>query len=781
MDLLSRLNEKQKEAALHTDGPLLILAGAGSGKTSTMTHRIAHLVKDEGASPWEILAVTFTNKAAGEMRDRIEALVGSTRGMWVMTFHAACLRILHMHAELIGYERNFTVYDPTDQKVVVKNSVKLLGYDEKKFKPSYVLSIISSAKDKGKTAAQFESEASDYSVLQEQIADIYKEYERVLKKNNAMDFDDLIMNTVKLFEKFPNVLAEYQNRFKYIMVDEYQDTNLMQYKFVKMLAEKHGNICVVGDDDQCIYEWRGADISNILNFEQDFHGAKVVKLEQNYRSHGNILSGANSVIANNPSRKAKALWTEAPDGEKIHFMETYDEREEARFVAREIAQEVNGGRNYRDFAVLYRTNAQSRTFEEAFSAASVPYQLVGGVRYYDRKEIKDLMSYLRLISDPNDDVAFTRIINAPKRGIGAKTLKKLTTYATARGGSLFALLSDEDVTSSLSAKSEGTMRGLISLLTELREEYADPDSDGNESSAPALRISELYDQLLVRSGYLHELEAAGNIEAEGRIENLLEFKSVISQEEVSNPQITLTEFMEKLALVSDIDNHDRGENAVTLMTLHSAKGLEFPVVFMPGMEEGLFPTSRAMDSIGGIEEERRLCYVGMTRAMQKLYLIRSKARTMYGKFEYTIESRFLNEIDKDTLEGAEKIGQDNTGYFHHAMGGDDGFAEAEVIRPFEQLRKIKSDVHGSARGGGGRSRGNRGAGGAYGLGSRKSGFAANAPDTLGSTEYNKGERVRHDKFGEGLVLDSDARTVTVMFDTDGKKKLAKDQAPLVKL
>ncbi|MDR1068656.1 MAG: UvrD-helicase domain-containing protein, partial [Clostridiales Family XIII bacterium] len=467
MDLLNKLNEKQKEAALHTDGPLLILAGAGSGKTSTMTHRIAHLIENMGVDPWSILAVTFTNKAAAEMRDRVEALVDNTRGMWIMTFHAACLRILHMHADRIGYDRNFAVYDPSDQKVVVKAAVKAFAFDEKKYTPNYVLGIISSAKDTGKTAAEFEAESGD-SLLRKQAAQLYTEYERVLKKNNAMDFDDLIMNTVKLFEKCPDVLAEYQDRFKYIMVDEYQDTNVMQYRFVRMLAEKHGNICVVGDDDQCIYEWRGADITNILNFEKDFSGAKVIKLEQNYRSHGNILTGANSVIANNGSRKEKTLWTEAPDGEKIRFIVTYDEREEAQFVAREIEREVaEGERNYRDFAILYRTNAQSRTFEEALSAWSVPYQLVGGVRYYDRKEIKDIMSYMRLVVDPNDDVAFTRIINEPKRGIGAVTLAKLTAYAAARGTSLFGLLSDESVTESLPGKSAAAMRRLVALLSEL--------------------------------------------------------------------------------------------------------------------------------------------------------------------------------------------------------------------------------------------------------------------------------------------------------------------------
>jgi DNA helicase-2/ATP-dependent DNA helicase PcrA len=740
MDTMKKLNPRQREAALHKDGPLLILAGAGSGKTNTMIHRIAHLIKDEGVSPYNMLAVTFTNKAAAEMRDRIEGLIGSGLRMWILTFHAACLRILRRHAHLLGYHSDFVVYDPTDQKVVVKAIVKEMNLDDKKYTPNYVLNVISDAKDKGKSAATFAAELGD-SPLRKQLSAIYTAYEKTLRKNNAMDFDDLIMNTVRIFETHEDVLLEYQARFRYVLVDEYQDTNYMQYRFVRMLAEEHRNICVVGDDDQCIYQWRGADISNILDFEKDFKGTKVIKLEQNYRSHSNILNGANSIIANNTSRKKKTLWTDNESGEKIQYKGSYDEKEEARWVAGEVTRGISEGRNYRDFAVLYRTNAQSRTFEEAFSAASVPYQVLGGLRYYDRKEIKDLMAYMRLVGNPADDLSLTRVINEPKRGIGSKTLAKLTAFAAANGCTLMEILKDEDALLSLSVKS----RIAIADLTATLESYT--------ASAEDFRISDLYDGLMVKTGYLKALENQHTVEAESRIENLLEFKSVIRQYEMEDPNITLAEFMERIALLSDIDNHDREENAVTLMTLHSAKGLEFPVVFMVGMEEGLFPGVRSMESLGGVEEERRLCYVGMTRAREKLYLSRAGARTIYGRYGTTIESRFLREIDKQYVEGSEQIGEDTTGYFHKAMGATDGYASAEIFRPFDQLKQIKESVARSA--------------GGFGAG--------------GGQSFENGDRVFHKKFGEGLVLEADGRTVTVMFDANGKKKLARDIAPLKKL
>jgi DNA helicase-2/ATP-dependent DNA helicase PcrA len=764
MKAISKLNPEQQEAVLCTEGPLLILAGAGSGKTGTMTHRIAHLILDNGVSPWNILAVTFTNKAAGEMRERVDALVsGQARGMWIMTFHALCLRILRMHPEEAGYKRDFVVYDPTDQKVVAKAAVKSLGLDDKKFAPNYVLSVISDCKGKGWRAADFETAGTD-TYLHRSLADIYKIYEATLKRNNAMDFDDLILNAVNLLERREDILEEYRRRFKYIMVDEYQDTDQMQYRLIKLLASAHRNLCVVGDDDQCIYQWRGADISNILGFEHDFKGAKVIKLEQNYRSNANILNGANAVIGNNPSRKHKKLWTALPDGDLIRFESTYDEKEEARYIAREIAKGESEGRDFRDFAILYRTNAQSRTFEEAFSAARIPYRVLGGVRYYDRKEIKDMLSYMRLALNHADDVSLTRIINEPKRGVGAKTLARITAFASSRSESLFEMLAEDDVLDSLSVRARAGVVELVSAVLKYSGQQERP-----------YKISEIYDGLMVETGYLKALEEQGTVEADGRIENLLEFKSVILDYETEDPQITLADFLEKVTLIADIDNHDSSENAVTLMTLHSAKGLEFPVVFMPGMEDGLFPSARAVESPGGIEEERRLCYVGMTRAMEKLYLTRAKARTMYGRWDRTMESRFLKEIDEEFIEGAEQLGGETTDFFHEPMGAGDGFKSAEIFRPFDQLAGIKRSVKQSGSSSGGRYAGaSRDGAPTKAAGAGAYGTAVPKPVPV----LKSGDKVRHMKFGEGVVLEADARTATVIFSSVGKKKLATEKAPL---
>jgi DNA helicase-2/ATP-dependent DNA helicase PcrA len=587
-----------------------------------------------------------------------------------------------------------------------------------------------------------------------------------------MDFDDLIMNAVTLLENNPDILEQYRQRFKYIMVDEYQDTDQMQYRLIKLLAGAHRNLCVVGDDDQCIYQWRGADISNILGFEHDFKGAKVIKLEQNYRSNANILNGANAVIGNNPSRKNKKLWTALPDGDLIKFEAAYDEKEEARYIAREISKGESEGRDYRDFAILYRTNAQSRTFEEAFSAERIPYRVLGGVRYYDRKEIKDMLSYMRLVMNRADDVSLTRIINEPKRGVGAKTLARLTAFAASRGESLFEMLTEEDVLNGLSVRARA---GVVELVAAVLK-YA----------AGAYKISEIYDGLMVETGYLKALEEQHTVEADGRIENLLEFKSVIVDYEREDPQITLADFLEKVTLIADIDNHDSSENAVTLMTLHSAKGLEFPVVFMPGMEDGLFPSARTLETPGGIEEERRLCYVGMTRAMEKLYLTRAESRTMYGRWDRTMESRFLKEIDKEYIEGADQLGGETTPYFHEAMGAEDGFGNAKIFRPFDQLAGIKRSVQQGGAGRSGRSNSGASLDGAPTriAGAGAGGGAYGSPGTPGqspATPLKSGDKVRHIKFGKGVVLESDARTVTVIFGSVGKKKLAADVAPLEKI
>ena len=756
---LNRLNDMQREAALYTEGPLLILAGAGSGKTSTMTCRIVHLI-EQGVSPYNILAVTFTNKAANEMRERVEELMADIpglmmspadiSGMWIQTFHSACLRILRVNAERLGYERNFAVYDPQDQKTVIKNIVKEQNIDDKKFTPVYFLSIISDCKNKGQSADDYINACGE-DFRTKVIYNVYRAYENTLRKNNAMDFDDLLLNAVKLLSENEDVLLRYQNRFKYIMVDEYQDTNYIQYKLVHMLASAHGNICVVGDDDQCIYEWRGADIRNILDFERDFKGTKVIKLEQNYRSYGNILNAANSVISHNKGRKAKKLWTSKDAGDKIIYYRADNEKDEASYIAREIdrlsgrtlAVGSSGGKaadgrelEYRDFAVLYRTNAQSRNFEDAFSRNDIPYRVLGGLRYYDRKEIKDMMAYMRLVHNSADDLSLVRIINEPKRGIGDKTVEKLRALADVRGQSMFDALGDEDVLYALPAKAITSVAEMLRAIKECAEEKQN------------LRVSDIYDALLVRTGYLKALEDQNTVEADGRIENLLEFKSVIFEYEKDDPELTLEDFMERVALISDVDNHNASENAVVLMTMHSAKGLEFPVVFLPGMEDGLFPGWRAYEKPDGLEEERRLCYVGMTRAKDRLYLTSAAVRTLYGKTDYTRESQFLREVDKKLIDGdAIYDGKKSSGGF----GGYDGFASsASSAKPFDSLKYAKQEVKSKASG-------------------------------AGNASYEAGDEVTHGKFGHGLVIESDERTVSVMFDSVGLKKLAKDIAPLKKL
>ena len=773
MDYLKGLNDKQREAALHKDGPLLILAGAGSGKTSTMTRRIAYLIKEEGISPYNIFAVTFTNKAAKEMRDRVEGLVGEGINMWILTFHSACLRILRNHAERLGYTNDFVVYDPTDQKTVIKNCLKEYNVDDKKFTPAYVLSIISDNKEKDITPERFMRD--NYGDFKGKIlADLYMSYARTLKKNNAMDFDDLIVNTVRLFEENEDVLIHYQNRFRYIMVDEYQDTNYMQYRFVKMLADAHNNICVVGDDDQCIYQWRGADINNILDFEKDFKNTKVIKLEQNYRSYGNILAAAHSVVERNLQRKHKKLWTDKEEGEKITYYRADDEKDEARYIAQEIDRLKTADRDYKDFAILYRTNAQSRNFEESLSAREIPYRVLGGVRYYDRKEIKDIMSYMRLVQNPADDVAFVRIINEPKRGIGEKTVEKLRTLAQVRGESLFETLCDEEILMGLPSKAMPSVKKMVETILKYSEEKDN------------LRVSDIYDGLLVNTGYLKALEDANTVEAEGRIENILEFKSVIYDYEKDDLQLTLADFMEKIALVADVDNHDENENAVVLMTMHSAKGLEFPVVFLPGMEDGLFPGWRSLDTPTGLEEERRLCYVGMTRAKERLYMTSAMVRTMYGKTEYTRESQFMREIDKKLIQGSAIYEKKQTGW--GSSSEDSSFS-------------MSSSSYGSSWGGknvesstsswGINSTSNRGRSGNGGFTNVTPKMPFNtfvASKTASKQNANKsnvdlkpGDKVSHAKFGVGMVVAVDGKTINVMFDAVGSKKLAKDIAPIKKI
>lgn len=739
IEYLKSLNPQQLDAATHIDGPLLILAGAGSGKTSTMTRRIAYLIKEKGVSPYQILAVTFTNKAAKEMRDRVEALVGEGLNMWILTFHSACLRILRMYGERVGYEKNFVVYDSEDQKTVVRNALKARSVDDKKMTPAYLLSIISDCKEKEITPTEYLQNNGD-NPRAKLIADIFSTYEKTLKSNNAMDFDDLILQTVKLLSQDQEVLAHFRMKFKYIMVDEYQDTNYLQYRFVKLLAEEHSNLCVVGDDDQCIYQWRGADINNILDFEKDFRGAKVIKLEQNYRSDANILAAAHSVIRNNRGRKEKQLWTEKEKGEKLRYYRADDDKEEARFISHEIDRQCGAGRRYADFAVLYRTNAQSRRFEDAFFAKGIPYRVLGGFRYYDRKEVKDIMAYMRIVMNPSDDLAVERIINEPKRGIGDKTLEKLRALASVRAQSLFEVLSDEEVQDGLSAAAGKSLCEMTALIRLLAQE------------ADNLKVSDIYDDLLVKTGYLSALEKQATVEAETRIENLMEFKSAIydyeKEKQDANEIGSLSEFLEKISLMAEVDNHKESENAVVLMTLHSAKGLEFPFVFMPGMEDGLFPTWRSFEKSEGIEEERRLCYVGITRAMQKLYLTSAEYRVMYGKGEHTRESMFLKEIDRSLLEGDGISGGRDFDRYSGVVQKDFSFSE-EPFRPFSSMRASAE---------------------------------TKAPKpTVSAAELAPGDRVSHNKFGEGQVIALEGNAATVMFVSVGVKKLALDIAPLTKL
>ena len=742
---LDHLNPEQRKAATHVDGPLLILAGAGSGKTATMTHRIAYLI-EQGVSPYQILAVTFTNKAAGEMRERVEKLVGRCPGMWIMTFHAMSLRILREHCERIGYQHNFVVYDTIDQKTLIKTIMKEQNIDAKLYPQAYLSAAISKQKEHDVSPREYlETEADNFR--SKVIGSVYRAYQEQLKRNNAMDFDDLLVNALHVLRDNPDILADYQHRFRYILVDEYQDTNHIQYEIIRLLAKARQNLCVVGDDDQCIYQWRGADISNILNFEKDFPQARVIKLEQNYRSYGNILAAAHSVIRNNRGRKAKKLWTDKEAGDKIVYRRCDSDKEEAYYIAQEIDLLKNGQRTYDDFAILYRTNAQSRLFEDALKRRGIPYQILSGFSFYERKETKDMICYMRLVVNPADDLALKRVINEPKRGIGAVTLGKLEALARVHGLSLLDILSQDEISYSLPAKAQKAVGEMVRIIRLCAQEKEN------------LRVSDIYDQLLVKSGYLKALEAEDTQEAASRIENLMDFKSFIydyeKEKEDTGEKATLEEFLEKVATNGDVDKMEEGTGKVTLMTMHSAKGLEFPIVFLPGMEDGLFPGHRALDNENGMEEERRLCYVGMTRAREKLFLTGAAYRVLYGHGEYTRESTFLRELDKSLLDEAGDTvftaGRRTNNFLGVDTGSPDGFSEP-AFRPYpayDPLKYARQAVRENTRSAG--------------------------------RSFTAGERVRHGKFGEGMVLEVDDKTVTVIFDSVGRKKLAKDIAPIEKL
>lgn len=640
--LLKGMNEPQQKAVAHTEGPLLVMAGAGSGKTRVLTHRIAYLIQEKGVNPWNILAITFTNKAAREMKERVELLVGpGAESIWMSTFHSMCVRILRRDIDRIGMDRNFSILDASDQLTVIKQVLKELNLDPKNWNPRTMLGAISNAKNELLSPDMYESRVSGYR--EEQVAQIYRGYQKKLSKNQSLDFDDLIMKTLVLFEQVPEVLEYYQRRFQYVHVDEYQDTNHAQYQLVQKLAEKFKNLCVVGDSDQSIYRWRGADITNILTFEEDYPDAVTILLEQNYRSTEVILDAANHVIDHNTGRKPKKLWTDNYGGEKIHYHEAGTEREESFFIADKIEDLVKQGSfTYSDMAILYRTNAQSRTVEETFVKANIPYQMIGGTKFYDRKEIKDLLAYLRLISNPNDDLSFERVINEPKRGIGKTSIEKLQSYAAAHDISLFDAAAEADFTgiSAKAAKAVVNFRRMIDNWTKQQE---------------FLSATDLVDEVLETTGYEEMLRTDKTLEAQSRLENIEEFKSVTMNFEQYSEDKTLVAFLTDLALIADIDKADEEEHehSVTMMTLHSAKGLEFPVVFLIGLEENIFPHSRSIMDEEEMEEERRLAYVGITRAEKKLFMTNAKMRTLFGKTNMNPVSRFISEIPGDFLEGKE--------------------------------------------------------------------------------------------------------------------------------
>jgi len=742
-DLLTSLNDMQQQAVLHREGPLLILAGAGSGKTRTLTHRVAHLIREGGVAPWQILAVTFTNKAAAEMRKRLEDLLGPGELPWVSTFHAACVRILRRDIQVLGYSSDFTIYDDQDQQRLLRDCLKELNISEKTLKPRSAASAIDSAKNSGLMPDQFDR--SDY--YGELIARVYELYQRRLQRANALDFGDLLLCTLRLFEEHPAVLARYAQRFHHLLVDEFQDTNQVQYRLVRMLAAGHGNLCVVGDDDQSIYAWRGAEIGNILNFERDFAGSHVIRLEQSYRSTSTILEAAGEVVACNVGRKGKTLWTDNPAGEGITLKDCSDDLAEARFVAAEIAKVRRAGRHLRDVAVFYRTNAQSRSLEEALVSERLPYVMFGGVKFFARMEVKDVSAYLRTLVNPADALSAKRIVNVPARGIGAKTVERIATLEEEAGGFLPAC--------SL-ALQRGLLKGAaaskVSKFVALMADF-----QGRLANLP---FPQLTAELIEESGYgpLLREESQGAMaegerqEAKGRLENLEQLLAGMEEHHTSGS--SLQEYLENMALVTDLDSYDASEDRVTLMTLHAAKGLEFPVVFMTGMEEGLFPHSRSGEGSDELEEERRLCYVGMTRAMDKLYLSHSRRRRIYGDFQYNPPSRFLAEVPSRLLQ------EDEQPTLRHG-------ASHNLVSVFDDSAMTQPAGHNLA-----------------------SVFDELTADPMAADDFFEeevrqvpdaemgpclGQKVRHAKFGVGTIRrlegSGDKQKVSIFFRTVGLKKL----------
>ena len=807
MSIYDTLNERQREAVFHTEGPLLILAGAGSGKTRVLTHRIAYLIEELGVNPWNILAITFTNKAAGEMRERVDNLVGhGAESVWVSTFHSMCVRILRRHIDLIGYDNSFTIYDVDDQRTLMKDVCRKLDIDTKKYNERMMLSAISSAKNEMVTPAEYETNAAgDFG--RQKIAKAYREYEGQMKMNNALDFDDLLMKTVQLLQTQPDVLDYYQERFRYIMVDEYQDTNTVQFKLVSVLASKYHNLCVVGDDDQSIYKFRGADIRNILDFESTFSDAKVIKLEQNYRSTSNILNAANAVIRNNRGRKDKTLWTDQGDGDLIRLCQFDTAYDEAEFAADDIQSRVENGAAYKDFAVLYRTNAQSRLFEEKFVAMSIPYKIVGGVNFYARREIKDLLAYLKTIDNGRDDLAVRRIINVPKRGIGLMTIGRVQESADARGIGFYEALKGLDLIPGI-GRAGSKLDSFVSLI-----EYF-------KGRAEQASISDLMKEIIEMTTYVESLEAEGEEEAKARIENIEELQNKIAtyEEDCSDrgEPATLGGFLEEVALVADIDSLDESQDYVVLMTLHSAKGLEFPQVYLAGMEDGLFPSYLSTEDAESLEEERRLCYVGITRAMERLTLSCARRRMVRGETQYNRMSRFVQEVPQELMT----MGGFRSGSMY-GQGAGGAYGRGTGVSGQGSYGASASGGYGQGSygaGAGGRGTGTGGVDGSdsgdtYGQGgsgtywqSQRSSyrqaqqsfqkqpfqsvalqkgaqqFAASKEKGL---DYAVGDRVSHVKFGEGTVQAiTDGKRdyeVTIEFDSVGVRKMFAAFAKLQKV
>ncbi|MBQ5420538.1 MAG: DNA helicase PcrA [Selenomonas sp.] len=769
MDIFAGLNPAQTKAVEHTDGPLLIMAGAGSGKTKVLTCKIANLLA-KGVAPWSILAITFTNKAATEMRDRVDRMIGEgAKDVWLSTFHSFCAKFLRREIEATGlYKRNFVIYDASDSQVVIKECLKEMNLDPKQYAPSAVQNAISNAKNQLMGPKAMERDADSF--FQQKVAEIYKLYAKKLRTNNALDFDDLLMISVLLLEEHEEVRVKYQNRFKYILVDEYQDTNGAQYQLTKILAAKHHNLCVVGDADQSIYGWRGADIRNIMDFEQDYPEARTIKLEQNYRSTKNILAAANAVIEHNINRKKKELWTENTTGEKITVYEAGDERDEAQFIATTVMkQKTIFNASYGDIAILYRTNAQSRVVEETFMRSGIPYTMVGGLKFYDRKEIKDILAYLRVIYNPLDTVSLMRIINVPKRGLGAASLGKIAAYADANGLTVFDVISNPDTLDAIPGITARTKKPLELFATFIFKYM------GYQAN---MHIDDLIEKVLEESGYLRELKEENKPENESRIENLKEFIGVARDFEKSEENPTLENFLATLSLVSDIDNAELEDDRVTLMTLHAAKGLEFPTVFMIGMEEGLFPHSRTLMDENEIEEERRTCYVGITRAERKLYLTCARQRTIYGKTSPAVRSRFLGEIPEEYTEAliprANSYGFANANHYGpqqrsgtmtfrpsaSQMGRNPAAFTDKAKSAFEVLNSMqKRSVNVQPQTG------------------------VIRPDT--SVEWKVGDKAQHGKWGVGTVVsvkgEGEEVELKIAFPGQGVKGLMQKYAPISKV